>query len=224
MRSYGSFCPVSKASEVFAERWTPMIVVELLSGSRRFNEIEVGVPGIPKAVLAQRLRSLEAAGVITRRKEEGRRVEYHLTPAGEDLRPVVMALGEWGQRWVNSDVSQSDVEPSLLMWDMHRRIHLDRLPDKRVVVQFDFTGIRQKRFWLVLEKDEPSVCYFDPGFEIDLFVTADTLALHRVWMGRVSLDECLRSSSITVDGSRELARAFPSWLALNTFAGVAAVR
>ena len=224
MKSYTSFCPISKAAEVFAERWTPIIIRELLCGAHHFNELETGVPGIPKALLAQRLRSLEMAGVVERRPAGGRRTEYHLTPAGEEFESIIYSLGEWGQRWVNHDIAEQDVDPSLLMWDMHRRIHVDRLPEGRTVVQFDFAGLRRQRFWLVLERPEPSVCLFDPGFDVDLVVTADTLALHRIWMGRQSLEDALRRGSLQVDGPPNLAAAFPGWLALSSFAGIAPAR
>lgn len=206
---------------MFAERWTPLIVRELLMGSHRFSELEIGVPGIPRALLAQRLRSLEAAGVVTRRRCESARAEYHLTESGQDLFGVVVALGEWGQRWANHDVGAADVDPALLMWDMRRRIHIDRLPDRRIVAQFDFKGARERSFWLVLEKNGPSVCFHDPGFDVDLLVTADTLSLHRVWMGLQPMSKALRLGEIVIEGPRELARAFPSWLALSPFAGIA---
>jgi len=221
MRSYGGFCPVAKASEIIAERWTPLIVRELLTGSHRFHEIEQGVPGIPHSLLVQRLRFLERAGVVERRTEPAsKRVEYWLTPAGCDLFEIVRALGTWGQRWVNHDIGPADVDPHLLMWDMHRRIHLDRLPAGRTVVQFDFRGISQRSFWLVLERPEPSVCFKDPGFDIDVHVNTDTITLHRVWMGHLALADAMRQGLVEVDGPRELVRAFPSWLALSLFAAV----
>jgi len=221
VKSYGGFCPVAKAAEVVAERWTPLIIRELLTGSHRFHEFERGLPGVPHSLLVQRLRSLERAGVIERRVvKDARRPEYHLTAAGQELSGIVASLGEWGQRWMHQTIGPKDVDPKLLMWDMHRRINLDRLPDRRIVIQFDFRGLKQQSFWLVLERPEPSVCFQDPGFEVDLWVTADTVALHNVWMGRRSFADALDEGRIEVDGPSDLARSFPSWLALNTFAHV----
>jgi DNA-binding HxlR family transcriptional regulator len=221
MRPYGQFCPVAKASEIFAERWTPLIVRELFFGSHRFNELENGLPRIPKSLLSQRLRALERAGIVERRStRQGRGVEYHLTAAGQELGAVVGQLGEWGQRWVNSTVSLDDLDPTLLMWDMHRRIHVHLLPYRRVVAQFDFVGACAMSIWLILERPEPSVCFKDPGFEIDLLVTADTLALHQVWVGHLDLAKALRDGLVALDGPADLTRAFPSWLALSMFAGV----
>lgn len=218
MRSYGGFCSIAKAAEIFAERWTPLIIRELLMGSHRFNELERGLPRIPRSLLVQRLRSLERAGLVERRG--GRRPEYHLTLAGQELYDVVKGLGAWGQRWVNHDIGPDDTDPQLLMWDMHRRINLDRLPQRRIIAQFDFTGLSRQTFWLLLERPEPSVCLHDLGFDVDVVVTADTLALHRIWMGRMSLSHALREGLIQVDGPSDLRRAFPSWLALNTLAHV----
>jgi DNA-binding HxlR family transcriptional regulator len=221
MRSYGQFCSVAKAAEIFAERWTPLIVRELVMGCHRFNELEAGLPRISRSLLTQRLRALEAAGLVERRTgARGRGAEYHLTQAGKELGDVVVRLGEWGQRWVNAELEPGDLDPALLMWDLHRRINLDRLPERRVVARFDFTGAHRGTFWLVLERPEPSVCLKDPGFEVDLCVTADTLAFHQVWVGHLSLTEALRRVLIELDGPRALTRAFPGWLALSVFAGI----
>jgi DNA-binding HxlR family transcriptional regulator len=219
MKTYGDFCPISKASEIFAQRWTPLILRELGAGSHRFSELQQGVPRIPRSLLAQRLDELEDAGVVTRQMDAGgKRPEYHLTASGQEFVGIVMALGEWGQRWANQDIGPKDVEPNLLMWDMRRRINLDNLPDRRVTLQFDFQGVSQQSFWLVLEREEPSVCVFDPGFDIDVIVTADTVTLHKVWMERTTLKEALRNEFVTLEGSRELTRAFPSWFKLSVFA------
>lgn len=221
MKTYGDFCPISKASEIFAQRWTPLILRELGAGSHRFSELQQGVPRIPRSLLSQRLNELEDAGVIDRRMDAGgKRPEYHLTASGQEFVGIVMALGEWGQRWANQDIGPADVDPDLLMWDMRRRINLDNLPAQRVALQFDFQGVRQQSFWLVLEREEPSVCMFDPGFEIDMIVTADTVTLHKVWMGRVTMEDAIRQELITLDGPRKLTKAFPSWFALNVFAPI----
>jgi hypothetical protein len=133
---------------------------------------------------------------------------------------VIVRLGEWSQRWFNPLLDLNDLDPQLLLWDLHRRLHVDRLPARRVVVQFDFRGHRAGSYWLVLEPGEPSVCWDPPGFEVDLVVDADTLALHRVWLGHQSFANALRSGDVALDGPRELTRAFPTWLALSTFADV----
>ena len=222
MRGYGQFCPVAKGAEIFAQRWTPLIIRELLLGSHRFNELARGLPQIPNSLLSQRLRSLEKQGVLERRSAQKGRIEYWLTPAGDELFDVIWKLGEWGQRWANREVGPDDLEPKLLMWDMRRRIHLDRLPQNRVVAQFDFTGAKGGTYWLVLERHDVSVCFHDPGLDVDLLIKTDTLALHRVWMGRLSMADALKQGFVEIEGPRDLARAFPSWLALSAFASVPA--
>ncbi len=221
MAKYGQFCPVAKAAEIFAERWTPLILRELLCGSHRFNELEHGLPRISRTLLTQRLRSLEDAGIVQRRSTANRRgSEYHLTPAGMELYDVIIRLGEWSHRWFNPLLDLDDLDPQLLLWDMHRRLYRDRLPDRRVVLQFDFRGARTASYWLILEHKDSSVCWDRPGFEVDLLVTVDTLALHRVWLGHQSLGNALQHGHVRLDGPMDLVRAFPNWLALSMFATV----
>jgi DNA-binding HxlR family transcriptional regulator len=218
---YGQFCPVAKAAEIFAERWTPLILRELLCGSHRFSELEYGLPRISRSLLAQRLRFLESVGLVERRiRRDSRSPEYHLTDAGKDLYDVVIQLGEWSHRWFNPLVDEHDLDPQLLLWDMHRRLNRDRLPDRRVVIQFDFTGEVTGRYWLLLEPGDPSVCWDPPGFDVDLIVHTDTLAMHRVWLGHQSFADALSKRQIQLEGARELVWAFPDWLALSQFASI----
>ena len=221
MKTYGQYCPVAKAAEIFAERWTPLIIRELLMGSRKFSELEIGMAHIPRSLLTQRLRTLEDVGVITRKTEgDSKRATYHLTEAGADLFDVVKGLGVWGQKWVNHDIKAEDVDPDLLVWDMHRRVNMDVLPPGRVVVQLTFRGAAKGDYWLILERPEPSVCLHDPGFDIDLFVTTDTIAIHKVWMGMASFAVCVENGLIELDGMTAYVEAFPGWLKLSDFAGV----
>jgi DNA-binding HxlR family transcriptional regulator len=224
---YGQFCAMAKAAEIVAERWTPLVMREILMGSTRFSELERGVPRMSKSMLVTRLRSLEEAGLIERRQsEQGHGWEYLPTDAGRDLYNVLELLGTWGARWVTRDIGEADIEPDLLIWDMHRRIALDRLPEQRTVIQIDTTGAYTRNYWLVMEgrRRDVSVCYHDPGFEVDLLVTADTLTLHRVWVGHVSLAEAERSGMLRLDGPRDLVQQFPEWLQLSIFAHVKPVR
>lgn len=220
VKSYGEYCPVSKAAEVLAERWTPLIVRELLMGSRRFNELQIGVPGIPRSLLVQRLRMLERNGVVVRQEHNRAHTEYGLTKAGQELFDIIYSMGVWGQRWVNAEVTEDDLDPRLLMWDMRRRLNHEVLPDRRVVVRFDFRGAKKDTIWLVASRDEASVCFHDPGFDVDMVVTADTMAMHRVWTGRLPLGQAIREGRVALEGPRELVRGFPKWLALSLFADV----
>jgi DNA-binding HxlR family transcriptional regulator len=222
---FGQFCPVAVACEVFATRWTPIILRELFSGSEHFNELHRGVPLISRALLAQRLRELESAGVISKEPAtKGRGYRYRLTPSGEEFRSVIEGLGNWGQRWTVR-VERDNLDAGLLMWNIRRRVALERLPEGRVVTRFNFSGIPAARrgprtFWLLLERPQVDLCLHDPGFEVDLYVDADLATLARVWLGDVTFDSGVRAGSIRISGQRDLERAFPSWLMLSKYATV----
>jgi DNA-binding HxlR family transcriptional regulator len=222
MRSYGQFCPVAQALEVVGERWTLLVVRELLSGSRRFSEIQRGVPLMSPTLLSQRLARLERAGIVAQRPGPGGRPEYHPTEAGRELWPVVEMLGTWGQRWARREVTAEQLDPSLLMWDIRRRIDFTRVPPRRTVIRFAFSGLTRghRTWWLVLDRGEADLCLSDPGYDVDLAVDADLRSLIMVWMGDLPLHRVLRSGAVTVSGARPLVRAFPGWLRLNLLAGV----
>jgi DNA-binding HxlR family transcriptional regulator len=212
---------------VFAERWTPLILRELFMGSRRFSEMRRGMPLISRALLAQRLRRLEEVGVIESRPV-GRGREYLLSQAGAEFHGVIEELGAWGQRWVHGRASAETLDARLLLWNIRRRLAVDRLPDRRVVVRFDFRGVPAGRgpatSWLVASRKEVDVCLKDPGYGTDLVVATDLRAFTRVWLGDVSFDQAVRARRIRVEGPRDLVRAFPGWLMLSHFAGVARPR
>ena len=203
MAEYRQYCPVARATEILADRWTPLIVRELLAGSRHFNAIERGLPGISRSLLAAR------ANVS----------QYQLTAAGQDLRPVIDRLGQWGVRWAFGDPRPEGLDPVLLLWKMHRRIHRHLLPTRRTVIEFDFRGRGGRRLWLVLEPREISVCLRPPGFDPDLIVRAELAFFYRVWLGALDYDAAVRSGAIVVEGRPAIVRAFPSWLMWSPMAG-----
>lgn len=213
METYGQWCPVAHASEILAERWTPIIIRELLAGACRFNDLERGLPGISRTLLAQRLRRLERVGLVQRQiAPNGRTIAYLLTPAGQDLQGVVDTLGAWGARWAFPDPRPDELDPGLLLWWMRRRIRTERLPPRRVAVQFDFPGARKERCWLILTPAEISVCLDDPGFDPDVLVTADLSVFYQVWLGRLPLEKALSAGTVLISGNVQLVRAFPNWL------------
>jgi DNA-binding HxlR family transcriptional regulator len=226
MKGYGQFCPIAVACETFAERWTPLILRELLAGARRFNEIRQGLPMISRTLLAQRLRELEDAGVVESRPlSPGRGREYRPTRSAEEFRDVLERLGEWGQRWSTTQFDLDNLDLVLLMWNVRRRIDLAKLPPRRVVVRFDFHAFPArcrgfKTCWLILTREGPDVCQKDPGFEVDLVVHADAGAIARVWTGAMTFAQAVQSGGLRLEGTRDLVRAFPSWLLLSHFAHV----
>jgi DNA-binding HxlR family transcriptional regulator len=222
---YGQFCPVAMACEVFARRWTPIILRELLSGAELFNDIHRGAPLISRPLLARRLRELEAAGVLTIEPlDRGRGHRYRLTAAGEEFRSVLASLGAWGQRWTRR-VERHNLDPGLLVWNMRRRVALERLPPRRVVTCLRFRGMAPgqrgpRTFWLILEREQVDLCVSDPGFEVDLYVDADLDAMTRVWLGDLPFETALRARKVELLGAREMVRAFPSWWLLSPYAAV----
>ena len=187
MRSYAQYCPIAKGSEILGDRWTLLIVREMLGGASGFNELQRGLPGISRSVLTQRLRSLERAEIVERRTgPKGRTLEYRLTPAGRDLEPVVQAIGEWGVTWAFTDPRPQELDSDLLIVWMARHVDREQLPAERTVIQFDFRD-PAKRYWMVLEPSDVSVCLQHPGFDVDLEVRVDTATLYRVYLGRAEL-------------------------------------
>jgi len=219
MKDYAQYCPVALASSVIAERWTPLIVRELVLGGRRFNEIDRGLPGISRTLLKQRLDHLERKGVVERVElGHGRGHEYQLTPAGRDLEGVIMAVGEWAVRWMFSEPEPREVDPVTLTWWMSRRLVVDAVPDERTVVQFDYAGDDPTRIWIVLERGDSSVCTDPPGFDSDVVVATDPVALMRVFSGITSYGDALSAGSIVLTGPPRLTRALPRWFSWSPFA------
>jgi DNA-binding HxlR family transcriptional regulator len=219
MHSYGQYCPVAKGAEIFADRWTPLILRELLADVHRFSDLYRGLPGISRSLLVSRLRQLERADVVERRPAAGGAAAgYHLTEGGRELRPVVMALGEWAARRAFGDPEPADLKPEVLMGWIARRVNRELLPGRRVLVRFDLQGTPKRWWWMILEAADVSVCRQDPGFALDLSVTAGLADLYRLWLGRVSFDEARADGSVRVEGATALVRGFPRWLGLSPLA------
>lgn len=218
---YSQFCPVAMAAEVLCSRWTVLIIRELLSGSTRFNDLRRGVPRMSPTLLSKRLKELEKAGVIEA-VFSGRRktVEYRLTQAGEELRSIVLGIGTWGQRWVESQLSLKNLDPSLLMWDMRRRLNPTPLPPGRCTLKFHFPEVKpgQQDWWLVIDNGKVDLCGFDPGFEIDLYISGSLKAMTSIWMGLSSVKEELAHAKLDLVGDKNIAVAMQKWLGLSVFA------
>ena len=218
---YGQFCPIAQAAEVLTERWTLLVVRELLMGSTRFNDLQRGVPRMSSSLLSKRLRELERAGVIVRRPLEGERGHaYELTPAGQALGPLVVSLGTWSREHLKREISAEEADPALLMWDVRRSLLLDRLPEDRVVTFFRYRDAEDDRraWWLVAQPSGADLCFTDPGFSIDLQVDAEARAMAEVWLGKTDLGAAMRAKRIKVDGPEHLVRSMPDWLGLSSFA------
>lgn len=222
---YKQFCPVAMASEVLGTRWTLLVIRELLSGSCRFNELRRGLPHISPALLSKRLRELEELGVVSRQRDPGTgNPFYRLTEAGEELRPVIMAMGCWGQRWLETQLSMKNLDPSLLMWDMRRNLDPAPLPPQRVTIQFLYHDVSPGRakWWLIVDKSSEDgvvdLCRKDPGHDVDLYVVSDLRTMTAIWMGLMSVAEALACGKLQSTGARQLQASMQSWLGLSIFA------
>jgi len=221
MKGYGQFCPIAKASEVLGERWTHLVIRELGAGSDAFNDLRKGLPLMSPSLLSARLKSLAAAGVIKRTEKHGQ-VRYTLTEAGLELKPILLAMGAWGHRWARSKLGREDLDPSLLMWDIHRTMNAKYFGAGQTVLQFEFRdyAAKFKRWWLVVEDGDVDVCMKDPGHEIDLKLVTDVRTLTAVWMGDIGLGQAIRSKQIKLAGPPKLKRDISTWLGTNYFADV----
>jgi len=222
-KGYGQFCPVSRAAEILAERWTPLVVRELLAGSVRFNDLQRGVPRMSSSLLARRLKELEYAGIVERRRTvRARGWEYHLTEAGRELAPIVEGMGLWAQRWVRHDLlADENLDPDLLMWAIRQSVDGTRTDaERRFVVRFEFSGVpsNRRRYWLVFDEGDADLCMKDPGFDIDLYVSSHIRTLTEIWLGHLPLQASLRDRRLRLEGSRQDVRRFRDWFALSLFA------
>ena len=220
MRTYGQYCPIARGAEIFAERWTPLIIRNLYLGCGSFSEILEGAPGLSRTLLSQRLKHLERLGIVeSAAKPDGRGRHYELTRAGHDLFTVCRSLGEWGAHWL--EIAPEHLDPFVALWSMCNMLRRDRLPDRRVVIRFDFTGRqRAERYWLLIEHGEPEICKTCPGLDEDLYITAEAEAFVKWHAGQLTWAEATRDGRIQLHGPSWLVRAFPTWNARSAFAHI----
>ncbi len=222
---YNQFCPVAMAAEILCTRWTLVLLRELVAGSTRFNELRRGVPRMSPALLSKRLKDLETAGIVSRTQvpEEPEIFEYRLTNAGLDLKPVIEAVGIWGQRWIETEASLKNLDPNLLMWDMRRNINPTPLPPRKSVIQIIFTDLSsaQRHWWLIVKPDqEADLCSVDPGFEVDLYLTTDLRSMTEIWMGYTTIGLAKETGKLIITGNRQLEADLDVWLSRSPFANV----
>jgi DNA-binding HxlR family transcriptional regulator len=219
MPTYHEYCPIAVGAELLGDRWTPLILRELILGSRRFNDIHRGVARMSRTLLSNRLRELERRGIIERQVDnKGRSTEYRLTAAGQELEPIVWGLGHWAARWSFGDPADEELDAAWLVWRLHQKVITDRLPVGRTVVQFLLSGPGGGEAWLVLDRGGSTACQIDPGYEVDLVVMGDNRDMHRWLLGWMSFRELQQSGSARLVGPTRLARAFSSWFVVTSFA------
>jgi DNA-binding HxlR family transcriptional regulator len=221
MKTLGQFCSIARALDVLGERWSLLVVREVLCGSRRFGDIRRGIPRISRTMLSARLRELVDVGVLTRAGTT-RAPTYELTQAGRELESVVRDLGVWGQRWLPRTLPREELDADALLWDVQRRIQSEALPATPIVVRLELSDVHGRagvRF-LLLRRSEVSLCTENPGFGDELRVRGSLRTLTAWWRGDLTFAEA-RASGMTVAGRREWVRAFPSWFLRYAFADVA---
>ncbi len=220
---YGQFCPVAKASEILGERWTLLIIRDLLRGVSRFNEFQRNLSVISPTLLNKRLKSLEEQGLIFKKAIPGqRRSEYQPTAMCKELGPVVMSLGEWGMRWARGQMNENELDVELLMSAMKDSFDRTQLPSGQTVVHFQYPELNQFSRWWITAKDQEEVdlCCDDPGLDVDIFITADLRSMVEVHMGDQTLRAAREAGKIRVQGPPALLKNISSWLGLNPFAGI----
>ena len=222
MTSYGRFCPVSKATEIIGEKWTLLILRELLLGTSRFNDFQRSMSRISPTVLNKRLKQLEETGIVLKKRLSGQKgFEYRLTAMGKELEPIIEQVAIWGQRWARGQMSDDELDVELLMWGIHRRIQTDSLPDGETVLSFNFSDLdKYRKWWLVISRQDVDLCTEDPGKDIDLYISSDLRTMVEVWQGDKDLKATLRDERIQVVGSNVLIRNIEDWIGLCTYADV----
>lgn len=213
MVKYGQFCPVAKSLEIIGDQWTLLIIRDMLGGVSHFNDLERGLPGISRALLSKRLRELQRSGVVEKRLHAARRqsTEYVLTQAGHELEGVIGALTVWGEAWAFAEPKPEELDPVLLMWWLRGDVRREKLPQARLVVQVDFQVDRRASFWLVMTIADVTLCLTDPGYEVDVRVTADLATFYRLWWGQISYSQAIRDNGLVIEGKTRLVREFPDW-------------
>ncbi|MGF1631721.1 MAG: winged helix-turn-helix transcriptional regulator [Kiloniellaceae bacterium] len=223
MKSYGQFCPVAKASELFCERWTPLIVRDLVAGATRFSELQRGVPLMSPTLLSKRLKQLEAEGVVEARSPaKGRGRTYHLTASGREFIPLIIALGTWGQRWSRRQLAEGEIDLGLLVWALERSVDATAFNKAQSLVRIEFTDQPEgaRLWWFINHDGACELCLQDPGFEVDLYLAATLADMIYIVRGDLPLTRALDSGRLEAIGSARARKTLRAWLNLSPLAKV----
>ena len=222
MIEYNQFCPISKAAEIFGEKWTLLIIRDLVLGATRFNQFQRSIPMISPTVLNKRLSDLEARGVLVRKRMPNQRGhEYLLTQSGRELLPLILKMAEWGMRWARNEMSDDELDVELLMGDIQRRIDVSKLPDGRTLLRFKYTDLENfSDWWLKVEDGEVEVCLDDEGHDVDVYFTSDLRTMTEVWMGDLSLSRAQEEGRLKIVGPSAYLRNLRAWFPRHLYADI----
>jgi DNA-binding HxlR family transcriptional regulator len=222
MVDYGQFCPVAKAAELIGERWTLLILRELVLGTHRFSDFQRALSRISPSLLTKRLKGLEQAGIIVAKTQQGRRGnQYFLTPAGKQLSPVIEHLAVWGMRWARGQLTEEELDVEFLMWEVQRRLDTDALPDGETVLCFIFDELTQfKSWWIVVNEDGVDLCTKNPGKDVDLYISSTVRSMVEIWAGRLELSTALSGQRVKTNGNVQLAKSLSDWFGICLYADV----
>ncbi len=211
---YGQFCPISKAAEILGERWNILIIRELICGSTRFGELQRGLSQISPTLLTKRLNQLAEYEIVFKKTLPGqKRIEYHLTPAGKELGPLIMSMGEWGMKWNRSRMEDEELDVEFLMLEFYRRLDQEQIPGGRFVAHFSFPGLKSfAHWWIVIDGKERELCDTNPGCEVDIRIRSDVRTMTRIWAGELSFQDAKRSEQLQLEGPPLLVRSIAKWL------------
>ena len=225
-RSYFQFCPVARAAELVASRWTPILLRELLAGNTKFNDLRIGMAKMSPSLLSKRLQELEDAGIILKQKaKSGKGFEYIITDIGRELTPFVMALGVWGQKYVIKELGKHELDPGLLMWDIHRRIEVSEFPEKGVfVAEFHLSDapVARRTWWVMIKDRKAELCMQPPGIDPHFEVESCVRTLTDIWRGALGIDAARKQNQLHLKGETKYVRSFKKWFMLSPFVSAAA--
>lgn len=222
MADYGQFCPVAKASELLSERWTLLIIRELVLGTHRFSDFQRALSRISPTLLAKRLSQLEDTGILIRKKPQGRKgYEYFLTAAGKELAPLIEHLATWGMRWTRGQLNDKELDVNFLMWDIKRRLQLDALPDGEIVICVIFSELeKHKSWWLIVCDGSVDLCTENPGKDVDIYINSTVRSLIQIWEGKIEIKRALNEGLISTQGNQLLAKSLPDWFGICKYAHI----
>ena len=225
MKIYGQFCPLAQAAQILCERWTLIIVRELVAGSTRFGELQKGVPRMSPTLLSTRLKQMLAAGIISKKDDQNASI-YELTKAGRELRPIIELMGAWGHRWARSSLDKEDLDAGLLMWDMRRSINTVAFPKRRTVVEFQYHDAPKgsRNWWIIAEGDEVDLCLQDPGYEVDLVVQCSLRTMTEIWICDRRLNSAMKAGDVKILGDSKLAANLQQWLSTSALSRLGSSR